>query len=46
MKVRYYQQGEEKKIWDLFYNTIHKINIKHYTIEQVKAWAPNDTNLA
>ncbi|MDJ0623621.1 MAG: GNAT family N-acetyltransferase [Desulfocapsaceae bacterium] len=42
MKIRKYLPGEEKYIWDLFYNTIHNINVRDYTIEQIEAWAPSD----
>ena len=45
MKIRKYQPGEEQEIWTLFYNTIHKINIRDYTRDQINAWAPNDMDL-
>lgn len=40
--IRKYKSGEEEKLFEIFYNTIRKINIQDYTNEQVKAWAPDD----
>lgn len=37
--VRNYHLEEAKDLMDIFYNTIHKVNIKDYTSEQVNAWA-------
>ena len=45
MEIRKYQQGEENEIWNLFYNTVHQVNIKDYSVEQVNAWAPKDMDL-
>jgi len=42
MKVRRYIKGEEDVLWDVFYNTIHEINIRDYTEVQTSAWAPVD----
>ncbi len=42
MNVRKYLPGEEKYIWELYYETIHNINIHDYTNEQIEAWAPSD----
>src|SRR5437762_1878036 len=40
MHIRRYQPTDARAMVDIFYNTIHKINIQDYTIEQVNAWAP------
>lgn len=42
--IRKYIEGDEKELWDLFYNTIRTININDYSPEQVNVWAPNDYN--
>ena len=42
MEVRKLRKGEEKELWELFYNTIHNVNIRDYTESQVEAWAPTD----
>lgn len=40
MLIRRYRSGEENYLWDIFYNTIHRINIRDYNQSQVSAWAP------
>lgn len=41
MHIRKYKRGEEKYLWDIFYNTIHLINIRDYNQSQLLAWAPH-----
>lgn len=45
--IREYEEKDLDSIIKLFYDTVHFINIKHYTYEQVNAWAPEniDRNL-
>ena len=38
MKVRRYEIGDTEQIIQLFYNTIHEVNIRDYTKAQVDAW--------
>ncbi|KZL48947.1 acetyltransferase [Nodularia spumigena CENA596] len=38
MKVRRYEIGDTEAIMQLFYDTIHEVNIRDYTKEQVDAW--------
>jgi len=45
MDVRKFKQGDEKELWDLFYNTIHNVNILDYDKAQVAAWAPDDLDI-
>ncbi len=40
IKVRRYMEGDAKSIAELFYNTIHTVNAKDYTKEQLDVWAP------
>lgn len=40
MKIRTYDISDTEEIMQLFYETIHKVNIRDYTQEQVDAWAP------
>lgn len=40
IEVRMYRPSDARSLVDIFYNTIHKINIQDYTPEQVNAWAP------
>jgi putative acetyltransferase len=42
MYVRDLRPGEERVLWKLFYDTIHSVNIRHYSQSQVDAWAPED----
>jgi len=39
--VRKYQPGEERALWQLFHDTIHTVNARDYTLEQLQAWAPD-----
>jgi putative acetyltransferase len=39
MDIRKYKETDIEEIADLFYDTVHHINTKHYTEEQVNAWA-------
>ncbi len=40
IQVRRYQEGDAKHIAHIYYNTIHTVNAKDYTKEQLDAWAP------
>lgn len=40
MYIREYKPSDCKKIAELFYNTIHMVNAKDYSKEQLDAWAP------
>jgi putative acetyltransferase len=41
MRIRKYRPGEEAELWKLFHDTIRNVNIRDYTLEQVRAWAPD-----
>lgn len=41
--IRKYKPEDAQALADIYYNTIHQINIQHYTEEQVKVWAPETT---
>ena len=45
MIIRKYQQKDCKEITELFYNTVHNINKKDYTKEQLEVWAPVNADL-
>lgn len=42
--IKEYKLEDTQDLAKIYYNTIHKVNIKHYTEEQVNVWAP-DTSL-
>ncbi|WP_422398715.1 GNAT family N-acetyltransferase [Trichormus variabilis] len=39
MNIREYRSSDTEIIMKLFYDTVHEINIRDYTQEQVNAWA-------
>lgn len=45
MIIREYQSSDCKEITELFYNTVHTINAKDYTDEQLNIWAPRQLDL-
>jgi putative acetyltransferase len=42
IEIRDYRLEDAKALMAIFYNTIHKVNIKDYTKAQVDAWAPEE----
>ncbi|MEZ9625460.1 GNAT family N-acetyltransferase [Aliivibrio fischeri] len=38
--IKTYQEENASALWDLFFNTVRKVNRKDYSNEQVTAWAP------
>lgn len=42
MKIRLFDQQDADQIARLFYETVREINIRDYSINQVKAWAPDN----
>ncbi|NET73817.1 MAG: GNAT family N-acetyltransferase [Sphaerospermopsis sp. SIO1G2] len=44
MIIRKYQITDTEMIMNLFYNTVHEINIRDYTQAQVDAWATKNLN--
>lgn len=45
MKIRRYQQSDCIKLTELFYNTVHTVNAKDYTEEQLNVWASGQVDL-
>ncbi|MCW8410361.1 GNAT family N-acetyltransferase [Legionella sp. PATHC035] len=43
--IRLFEAGDEAEIYQLFYDTVHYVNCKDYTQEQLDAWAPKNPNL-
>ncbi|TBR61957.1 GNAT family N-acetyltransferase [Westiellopsis prolifica IICB1] len=44
MNIRKFHHQDTQEIMQLFYDTVHNINIRDYTPEQVNAWAPQYMN--
>lgn len=42
MLIRKFKNSDTEEIMQLFYDTVHRINIRDYSSEQVNAWAPKD----
>lgn len=42
MHIRRYLPDDISEITELFYNTVHTVNLKEYSSAQVNAWAPID----
>ncbi len=38
--IRRYRPADVQELANMYYFTIHKVNIQHYTQEQVAVWAP------
>lgn len=45
MIIRDYQPSDCKEITELFYNTVHTVNAKDYTKEQLDVWATGKVDL-
>lgn len=45
MIIRKYQASDCKELADLFYNTVHIVNAKDYTKEQLNVWATKQVDL-
>lgn len=45
MKIRRYQPSDCKELTELFYNTVHVVNEKDYTKEQLDVWATGKVDL-
>lgn len=45
MIIRKYELPDCKYIAELFYQTVHAVNAKDYTKEQLEVWAPGNVNL-
>lgn len=45
VNIRQYQQSDCKELTELFYNTVHTVNAKDYTKEQLDVWATGQVDL-
>ncbi len=45
MEIREYKTSDCNEIADLFYNTVHYINSKDYTEEQLNVWATGNVDI-
>ena len=45
MFIRKYQSSDCNELTELFYNTVHTINAKDYSEEQLNVWATGQIDL-
>lgn len=45
MKIRKYRRSDCRELTELFYNTVHTVNAKDYTREQLDVWATGKVDL-
>lgn len=45
MEIRRYRQADCRALTELFYNTVHTVNARDYTQEQLDAWATGRVDL-
>lgn len=45
MEIRKYQPSDGEELAELFYNTVHTVNVKDYTKEQLDVWATGQVDL-
>lgn len=45
MKIREYKTTDCEQMAKLFYNTVHSVNVKDYTEEQLNVWATGSVDL-
>ena len=45
MVIRKYESTDCKEMAELFFNTVHSVNVKDYTKEQLDAWASGQVDL-
>jgi len=46
MHIRRYSPNDISEITELFYNTVHTINLRDYSFAEVDAWAPENIDKA
>ena len=44
--LRGYEEADVRLLWELFYETVHTVNARDYTREQLDAWAPEHADLS
>ncbi|MDR9829790.1 GNAT family N-acetyltransferase [Vibrio sp. FNV 38] len=45
VQIRHYRCSDAPALYELFCHTIHSVNIKDYSLNQVNAWAPKDFDM-
>ena len=45
MIIRKYESSDCKEMAELFFNTVHSVNVKDYTKQQLDAWVSGQVDL-
>lgn len=45
IKIRSFNSEDSEETYRLFYNTVHTVNAKDYSKDQLNTWAPEDKNM-
>lgn len=45
VEIKKYQPSDGEELTELFYNTVHTVNVKDYTKEQLDVWATGQVDL-
>ena len=45
LTIRKVAAGEERALWQLYHDTIHHVNSRDYSPEQLQAWAPDEIEM-
>ena len=43
MIIRLFQEKDLDQVLNLFYDTVHQVNVRDYTTEQLDVWAPSNS---
>lgn len=46
MDIREYRNTDINEVADLFYNTVHTVNIKDYSQSQINVWATGKLDIS
>ena len=46
MQIKRYRKEDADSLWQLVFNTVHRINAADYTPAQINAWAPQEPDRA
>lgn len=46
IKIQSYREGLEAKLYQIYFETVRKVNIRDYSLAQVEAWAPQQFDMS
>lgn len=45
ISIRRYRESDAEALWNIYFTTIRKVNIRDYSQSEVEAWAPDNIDL-